>query len=1187
MILDSRCTPWLLTRRTFLALGALAANARALPVLASSTRYRPKADVELLNGQEGWTIDVVRPEDMLVLTIAFVQLELSNDNPNPFRLQRRTSASPNQPSLIVLHFPPQSLSEQNFPGCPSATTLNNGLANRILSGPSRLSFIFDVPRDDAGNPGTIAYTLDEVLQSCEQFTQYLPAQGIVPSILQSALEFPQGMLLSFDAAPELKPKLYAERDPGFWTADLGDGTLRAVQILPDGNTSTDTGSLTATQKRCLVEKMVAPGSDAIVAKATELTALGAFTDLAYADTSPGPPDLTAAPDCREDVRQWLHRATLGRDQFVQVTYIVYHGAYRHKCLWVETIERKFDCGVAYLHKRYNTRVAEPVVSYNSGSEKDRATLRRLGFQQVELRVTQPGPQTAASLEESPDLYGAWFGIGGTYKHLLIPALPHPTLGLLEYEFEVIKTDLNGTVLPPVRSAAVFFNETVAADIVNGVIKSADPNVTGAAAAAQAIASLCNRQTGNLIDTAGKLNVVGDLTNSGLDGSISSGGPIRQHVPTLSDLTAAVDVGQVYLLDPNTQILVRCIRAGAPLTDQQLESAKRSIADGIGTYDVIAALDNSGAAFEVLPAAIECNFKHEATIVTDDLTSYAKGEGWANADLGTLYLHSATFGPSDDGKITQDDLNAGNLTSWFTPSLNVARARVQQLGALCGEARRAYISFTDDYYKDAAVTSSVFAKGCAVTLPVLQDVAAAQLSITNATQALADNLKNSVQEQALLPLSSELQSLSMAAGPILGKIGQAADALKRFDPRNLLGDALNGAKLFNIFSLQDILDAVDLDPKNIQNAFPHTTISRNGATYTVAYRYTPNLTKFTGAGADGITLKPLNDPNTPVGAVLAIDVSGTVGGAVSRSLTITLSNFALDVLDICIVKFSTLKLTSTTGSNVDVDVKLAGVELQKGLSFLQQLESYLHPDTGPHIDVDATGINLGYGVHFPDLPLGGLRISNLQFDLGAIVPIAAGGRTLGFSFGLASLQRKFNIAFGIFGGGGYFAFSYDGSSHTEAAVDVSVSAEMDLVVARGSLCVAAGLSLRNDDTTRQLGGFVTATGEVSVLDLISASLTFNAHFDYDFGSGYCNGSATLHVDISIAFFSIDVPVTLKFSIHVSGGAGGQAAARVAALAGARGPSPQQYARMTGSVMEPWLPAVFPTQSRWDAYCGAFA
>ena len=92
----------------------------------------------------------------------------------------------------------------------------------------------------------------------------------------------------------------------------------------------------------------------------------------------------------------------------------------------------------------------------------------------------------------------------------------------------------------------------------------------------------------------------------------------------------------------------------------------------------------------------------------------------------------------------------------------------------------------------------------------------------------------------------------------------------------------------------------------------------------------------------------------------------------------------------------------------------------------------------------------------------------------------------------------------------------------------------------------------------LAGYIRIHGELCIIGLISASLTFNLqlHYHKESGQSILWGEATLVIEVEVLFFSAHVPVRCR----------------------------REFA---GSESDPKFIDIVPTQELWDDYCNAFA
>ena len=117
---------------------------------------------------------------------------------------------------------------------------------------------------------------------------------------------------------------------------------------------------------------------------------------------------------------------------------------------------------------------------------------------------------------------------------------------------------------------------------------------------------------------------------------------------------------------------------------------------------------------------------------------------------------------------------------------------------------------------------------------------------------------------------------------------------------------------------------------------------------------------------------------------------------------------------------------------------------------------------------------------------------------------------------------------------------------------------NLGVASGSVEIKAGIYFHWQTASVELAGYVRLHGELSVLGLISASLTFNLQLAYlkEGGKSVVWGEATLEVEIDVLFLSFSVSVMCRREFG-------------------------------GSEGDPKFIELIPDQLTWAEYCQAFA
>jgi len=322
------------------------------------------------------------------------------------------------------------------------------------------------------------------------------------------------------------------------------------------------------------------------------------------------------------------------------------------------------------------------------------------------------------------------------------------------------------------------------------------------------------------------------------------------------------------------------------------------------------------------------------------------------------------------------------------------------------------------------------------------------------------------------------------------------------------------------------------------------------------------------------INPLGDkagmflPNA--GGQTTLEMHGVVsarkdGAAPTFSSTATVVHFKVNLFGFVTIWFDRLRFTSRTGQKPDVAVDLhpgqEAVEFGGPLEFVNDIRSII-PSNGfsdpPNLTVTPSGISASYSINIPNLAVGIFALEHISLGAGFLLPFDASPAEVRFNF--AERQRPFSLTVSLLGGGGFFAIGLgsDGVREIEAAIEFGAALSIDLGVASGSVEVKAGVYYHWKKTLVELEGYVRLHGELSVLGLISASLTFYLKLGYmkESGQSVVWGEATLEVEIEILFLSFSVSVSCRREFG-------------------------------GSAGDPKFIELIPDQTTWDEYCGAFA
>ncbi len=285
----------------------------------------------------------------------------------------------------------------------------------------------------------------------------------------------------------------------------------------------------------------------------------------------------------------------------------------------------------------------------------------------------------------------------------------------------------------------------------------------------------------------------------------------------------------------------------------------------------------------------------------------------------------------------------------------------------------------------------------------------------------------------------------------------------------------------------------------------------------------------------------------------------------------INNFKINLFGFVIIWFELLKFSSKKGQKPDVTVQLRdgddAVQFGGALEFVNELRNLI-PSNGfsdpPGITVTPSGIQAGYSLNLPAVGVGVFTLSGVSLGAGFTLPFDSKPAQVRFNF--SERQHTFSLTVSLLGGGGFFAIgvSSEGVNEIEAALEFGAAIAIDLGVASGGVEIKAGvyfhwLQPQPSQGSVDLAGYVRLHGELSVLGLISASLTFNLQLAYHKETGQGSlvwGEATLVIEVEVLFFSASVSVRCR----------------------------KDFA---GSKSDPKFIDLVPNQATWDEYCAAFA
>ena len=418
--------------------------------------------------------------------------------------------------------------------------------------------------------------------------------------------------------------------------------------------------------------------------------------------------------------------------------------------------------------------------------------------------------------------------------------------------------------------------------------------------------------------------------------------------------------------------------------------------------------------------------------------------------------------------------------------------------------------------------------------------------------------------ALATPSMAIQGLSRIMGPVAAKapanpaqieaaLGQVIN--NTFNPADFFKGAkiLGGVELATILDVATSLAGLDV-PKLVSRQLPDKIEAR--------FDWKTNVNKSDPLG--------LFVPN-PDGTQTVLEMHGLVSSPIAQPSATTFNaaasivNFKVNLFGFITIWFDRLSFIAQAGSKPDVAVDLhpgdRTIEFGGPLEFVNKLREII-PSNGfsdpPSLSVTPSGISASYSLNIPSVAVGIFALEHVSIGAGFALPFDARPAEVRFNF--SERQRPFSLTVSLLGGGGFFAIGIgtEGVREIEAALEFGAAVSIDLGVASGGVEIKAGVYFHWMQQSVELAGYVRLHGELSVLGIISASLTFNLQLAYLKESGHSVvwGEATLVIEIEVLFFSADVSVKCRRELGGSDG-------------------------------DPKFVELVPDQSTWRSYCEAFA
>jgi hypothetical protein len=307
----------------------------------------------------------------------------------------------------------------------------------------------------------------------------------------------------------------------------------------------------------------------------------------------------------------------------------------------------------------------------------------------------------------------------------------------------------------------------------------------------------------------------------------------------------------------------------------------------------------------------------------------------------------------------------------------------------------------------------------------------------------------------------LDGLSRALGPV-----PKVDALASGAPDYLeqLKASLDGNLLGGITLKQVINAAVG---QAIASQLPKLLTTRLADAVETSFQWNPDIAPNTddngnplagGPPAPIVTTVNRDDPTKSTRLSVAAKMCAPLDGK-DPSFVVhgTLSNFALNLLDIVVVTFDSLLFHVERSKKPDLSVEGVHVEFVGALSFVNQLAE-LMPSTGfsdpPVIQVTPEGVTAGYTLGIPAAGVGAFSLENIALSAEMELPFA---NPVGLRIAFSERFHPFLVTVSLIGGGGFLAvvLTTRGIKTIEGSLELGGNITVSLAIVEANAHVMMG------------------------------------------------------------------------------------------------------------------------------------
>jgi hypothetical protein len=1002
---------------------------------------------------------------------------------------------------------------------PSIQTSLNGVIgkSRALRGATELA--------RSSNRSIAAPAVDPLIKSAVD--KLAPTTPVAPSETETAIELPYRLLLSPNAygqwAHAVKPVTSPQGRVELWHTRLGVRTANGQ--IDESSAAAPLRTVRALWTR---EPNFSPGNPCTYATAADpaikfATAMSSsdrivivhqssnFAPATCVDPNPFPgPKSSVVPepihvdrmmlttlggflDSQGDwgssplygIESWKHRAALGRDNYVEIVYRGVLYPFGHRASLVKITERKLNSlapHTAFLWQRYYIVVREPLVTYDD-------QLRQFPFSQLHIKTL-----ATPNLSNPPDPKKA-------------PAPFIPEVASRTFRFAAEGLDREGNLIK--LELAVAWVPAPDGKVRDEHLTSARMIYVGDDARASGNGQRIALAKGSRPDDT-------TFEVESFDFAEPSGGPAPptelNFLPAITqaalkveairhlagqDISTAFKYASDYLLyefsAKNAGQLMMDLAGG--VTPPNLDFSKKS--------------DRSGGF--VAPSMAITGLSRLTGPVAGDLKMIVQNKFDPSSFLSGF--DAKLFGVFNLKEVIQAVAsgNGGLLRApkFITQGLNQVEEFLQDLADLEGQANKLEADLKAEVMMvEGAITAAITNIGTTAKA-IITDIAAIRLDL--------DKIDGDIDKVTNVDLPAFVTALTSAAAlfgmaPVPAQLQKLGDGPRKMFKQRL--DQMSSVVAMATKDLHDVIKAFRTGADMLKNL-------------TVKLDWRPPIQGFP-MGA------PIFAPNKPDAFLLAVEVRAkdSKGKPAGVDLLCSLEHFEIRLIapaTFLILKFQKVSFSMTSGKKPDIDVVFDDLVFDGCLAFVEQLKKLI-PLGGfsdpPNVDISTEGIKAKFSLAIPSATVGVFALTNLSFSAGFHIPFI--GNPLSVTFQFCTRENPFHLTVECIGGGGFFGIEVSPGDVIvlEAALEFGAEASLDLGVVSGAVSIMAGIYFRMEAKNAQITGYLRIRGDVEVLGLITSTIELYMELTYEFTSHKIIGRAKLEITVSIAFFSIDVSITVE-------------------------------------------------------------